>query len=55
MRWPMLARAEFTVLLRSPLALVNAVLLPVGLGVGWLLLARDAGTGLGGDAVACRC
>lgn len=49
-----LARAEFLVLIRSPLTLVNAVLFPVAAGIGWLLLARDAGRGTGGDAAAMQ-
>jgi ABC-2 type transport system permease protein len=54
MSWGVLARAEFVSLRRSPLVLVNAVLLPVASGVGWVLLARDAGQELGGDAMAMQ-
>lgn len=54
MIWPTLARAELTLLLRSPLALANAVLLPIGSGVGWMLLARDSPAGLDADAVAMQ-
>jgi ABC-2 type transport system permease protein len=54
MIWPTLARAELALLLRSPLALANAVLLPVGSGVGWMLLARDSPAGLNADAIAMQ-
>jgi ABC-2 type transport system permease protein len=54
MSWVVLARAEIVSLRRSPLALVNAVLLPVASGVGWVLLARDTGKDLGGDAMAMQ-
>ena len=49
-----LAAAECRVLLRSPLTLVNAVLLPVAMGFGLLLLARDSGKDQGGDAAALQ-
>lgn len=49
-----LARAEFRVLARSPLSLVNAVLFPVAAGAGVLMLARDTGRGLGGGAAAMQ-
>jgi ABC-2 type transport system permease protein len=54
MSWVVLARAEVVSLRRSPLVLVNAVVLPVASGVGWVLLARDAGQDLGGDAMAMQ-
>jgi len=54
MMWLVLARAELALVWRSPLALANAVLLPVGAGVGWMLLARDSPTGLNADAVAMQ-
>ena len=54
MSWTVLARAELVSLRRSPLALVNAVLLPVASGVGWVLLARNTGRDLGGDAIAMQ-
>ncbi len=49
-----LAAAETRVLVRSPLTLVNAVLLPVAAGVGLLLLSRDSGKGTGGDVAALQ-
>jgi ABC-2 type transport system permease protein len=54
MMWPVLARSELVLLRRSPLALANAVLLPVGAGLGWMLLARDSAAGLTADAVAMQ-
>ncbi|WP_306210135.1 ABC transporter permease [Actinoplanes sp. RD1] len=45
-----LARFEVVALLRSPLAVVNAVLSPVALGAGWLALAGRTGRGTDGDA-----
>ncbi len=53
-RWLVLATAELLMLLRSPLAVGNAVLCPLALGVGFLLLAEDAGKGTGGDAAAMQ-
>jgi ABC-2 type transport system permease protein len=41
-------------LLRSPLAVGNAVLCPLLLGVGFLLLTQDSGKGTGGDAGAMQ-
>lgn len=54
MSWPVLARAELVLLARSPLALVNAVLMPIALGAGWLWLAHDTGRDTGGDAAAIQ-
>lgn len=54
MSWVELGRAEILSLRRSPLVLVNAVLLPVASGVGWVLLARNTGKDLGGDAMAMQ-
>ncbi|WP_433304952.1 hypothetical protein ACQP2F_16765 [Actinoplanes sp. CA-030573] len=49
-----LAAAELTLLRRSPLAVVNALLLPLALGIGWLLLAESTGKGTGGDTTAMQ-
>ncbi|GIE85510.1 hypothetical protein [Actinoplanes regularis] len=46
--------AELTLLRRSPLAVVNALLLPLALGVGWLLLAENTGKGTDGDTTAMQ-
>ncbi|MFG1603598.1 ABC transporter permease [Actinoplanes sp. NPDC049265] len=54
MIWPVLARAELVLLRRSPLALANAVVMPVAAALGWMLLARDSPTGLTVDAVAMQ-
>ncbi|GAA0809989.1 hypothetical protein [Spirilliplanes yamanashiensis] len=54
MTWLILVRAELLLLLRSPLAVVNAVLSPLLFGVGWLWLAESTGRGAGGDAAAIQ-
>jgi ABC-2 type transport system permease protein len=54
MSWVVLARAEVVSLRRSPVVLVNAVLLPVASGIGWVLLARNTGKDVGGDAMAMQ-
>jgi ABC-2 type transport system permease protein len=54
MSWVVLATSELRLLVRSPVAVVNAVLFPVAIGAGWVLLARDTGKDLGADAVAMQ-
>lgn len=53
-RWLVLAGAEFVLLRRSPLSVATAVLGPIVLGVGVLLLAQDSGKSVGGDTVALQ-
>ncbi len=46
--------AELTLLRRNPLAIVNALLLPLALGTAWLLLAENTGKGTDGDTAAMQ-
>jgi ABC-2 type transport system permease protein len=52
--WLVLAGAELVLLRRSPLAVANAVLGPLALGVAWVLLAKDSGKSDGGDTAAMQ-
>lgn len=54
MTWTILARSELTLLWRSPLAVVSAVVLPVAAGAGWLLLSDGSPMGVGPDTVAMQ-